>query len=115
MKEVEFKPEAFGTDFEGSITIRVPKTRERMQYIKECNFKLNQAGEMDTADNDGMFEKIAKMIEIAERHVVKVDFKHIATGTEYKSFEDIETDSGCDAIVSEVAQKVLRGFGVSKN
>jgi len=113
MKEINYTPEKMPEGFEGTIKIKVPLARDRLKFLKEVNFKMNEAGEMDISIDDA--EKISKMIEIASQYVIEADIIHTETKTAYKTFEDIESDSDLMSLCIEVGAKILSGFKLSKN
>lgn len=113
MKEINYTPEKMPEGFEGTIKIKVPLARDRLKFLKEVNFKMNEAGEMDISIDDA--EKISKMIEIASQYVIDCSIKHIESGTEFKTFEDLESDSDLTNLCIEIGAKILGGFSLSKN
>ncbi|GAH17770.1 unnamed protein product, partial [marine sediment metagenome] len=76
--------------FTGSIIIEVPKYTQRLQYLKECNFKTNKAGEVD--QSGGTYDSIIKMIDIAKKHMTKVEVMRVEDGLLFESIEDLEYD-----------------------
>lgn len=111
LAEIKYIPESLGEKFKGHVMIKPPLMRERMRYVKECNFKTNQEGSVEiSVDN---IDVLAKMIELAAPHITKVELEK--DSYKYKSFEELEADSECQSIVMELAGKVFNGFTLGKN
>jgi hypothetical protein len=102
MKKVTFKPKK---DFTGQVEISLPSARQRIRYVKECNFKFNSDGEVSVMDN---IDAMEKMYEIAEKHVTKVNLKH-EDGASFKDFNKMADDSLCDDVCQSIIGVVLQG------
>ena len=102
MKQVTFKPEK---DFTGEVVVNLPSARQRIRYVKECNFKFNNDGEVSVMDN---IDALDKMYDIAEKHVNKVTLKH-KDGASFKSFKAMADDALCDDVCQSIISIVLQG------
>ena len=102
MKQVTYKPKEH---FTGEVLINLPSARQRIRYIKECNFTFNNSGEVSVMDN---IDAMDKMYDVAEKHVLKVNLKH-SDGASYKSFKTMADDALCDDICQEIIGIVLQG------
>jgi len=94
------------SNVQGTIEIRLPKYTERLKYLRDCQFEINEAGEVEVSN--GMLDSTIKMIEIAEKHVEKVDLVN-EMSQEIKSFEQMEYHPECELILQELGQIMLNG------
>lgn len=92
----------------GKIKIEFPKYTQRLKYIQECQFKLDESGEIKISVDS--VDSIVKMIEIARGHVKEVDVTHIKTGYVFTQFEDLEDFQDCQEIINVIAGKILGGI-----
>ena len=116
MKEIKFSPKACleGKEFSGTVTMRVPMFDERYEVLDQMGIKIDAAsGEASMADV-GSFASIRKMVKASQSFYKAVEIKH-ADGREFKSFEDLQSDPDCDAILVDVALAISRGFRPGKN
>lgn len=58
---------------------------------------------------------MAKTMELAKDFVERVSIKHVASGDEYTSYDDLSHDPKCSLIMVEMAGLFMRGFAPSKN
>lgn len=116
MKEIKFTPKACdGTgEFSGSVTMRVPMFDERYEILDQMAIKINpQTGEGYMEDM-GSLSTVRKLVKASASFYKAVEIKH-ADGREFKSFEDLQSDPDCDAILVDVAMAISRGFRPGKN
>ena len=97
---------------EGEIIINPPLLKQRLKYIKECNFKTNDKGEVEVGTDT--YDAIIKMIDIAEAHVEAVDVKVVESGRTYKTFLEMQADQACDEAVQYIASLILQGIKAGK-
>lgn len=96
MKQIIYKPEK---DFEGEIVIGLPSVRQRMMYFKEISTSLDARGKLKANKEKDSLKLMQKSFDILEKHIVSVDIKHIESGQEFKSFNDMADDSLCDELI----------------
>jgi len=98
-------------DFKGHIMMNVASNIERLEVMDEIGINIMElAG--DSAKAQTAFQKtsvIVKLLKSSEKHYkeVKLSKKH----KEYKSFEDLNADADCQAVMMECATKALLGLG----
>lgn len=102
MKKVTFKPKK---EFTGEVIVNLPSARQRIRYVKECNFQFNETGDVTTMNN---IDAMDKMYDVAEKHVTKVNLKH-ESGTSFKSFNAMADDALCDDVCQSIIGIVLQG------
>lgn len=93
--------------YEGSATIELPTYRERLKYVKECNFKIGEDSNIDASHDQ--VDSLIKMIDIGYKHIKKVNVKHIESGNTVKSLEEMENYKEFDALIPEICTLVLNG------
>lgn len=103
MKKVTYTPKH--EDFKGEIEISLPSARQRLRYVKECNFTFGNDGEVNVSSN---IDALEKMYVIAEKHISKVDLKH-RSGASFDNFNTMSEDSLCDEICEKIIGIVLQG------
>ena len=102
MKKVTYKPK--NDAFTGEVVLTIPSARQRVRYIKECNFATSDNGEVTSIKN---IDALDKMYDVTEKHVEKVNLK--LGKTHYKTFEAMTEDSDCDEIVNDLMTIVMQG------
>ena len=115
-RDAEFTPEACqGKDaqFKGSVKLERPTVSQRYRYISQCGFKTNDKGDVELGMD--AIGPMAEMIELSEPHYKDVKIERLSDGQKFGSYEDLALDPDCDAILIEVAGKILGGFGPAKN
>lgn len=109
--QYEYEPETEG--FTGKVTIEAITTAQRYRYLYECGFETDKDGNVKGGMNN--LPAIATSIEKARPHVKKVDLVHEESGDHFDSFDKLNRDNRCDALVNEIASKVIQGAQLSKN
>lgn len=104
----EYKPSE-GLKVQGTVKVRLPKYTERLQYLRDCQFKINGDGDIEI--DSGMIDSTIKMIQIAEKHVESVDLA-LESGKEIKSFEEMEYFPECEPVLQELGNLMLSGVQV---
>lgn len=99
--------------FEGHVMIAAPKYTERMKWLEEAGFKTGPKGEIEYTVEQ--LPAVMRMAEIAKTRVRHVEIKAKESGQKYTMWEDLEYDPDCDAIILDVALKMLNGFKPSPN
>jgi hypothetical protein len=112
MKEAKVNINDVNDHFSGEVVIEVLKYRDRMRYGQDISFKFDEKGEV-IVDN-GTYESMGKMIEIAEKHIISVDLVHVKSGVSAKSFEDLEYDPIFDELLPQLATVVFNAGRVGK-
>jgi hypothetical protein len=87
--------------FSGFAKLAMPKYRDRLQMIKDCNFKVNQNGEMESGFEN--LDGLTKMIDFAAKSVKEMEIVHVASGTLAKSFDELEYNPIFDTLISDIA------------
>lgn len=94
--------------------VRLPLFDERYEMLDQMGLKADPvSGEMKM-DDLASFGAIRKLVSASLKFYQSVDIKH-KDGREFKSKEDLLSESDCDAILIDVAAAVSRGFKVGKN
>lgn len=99
--------------FSGHITLRVPTFDERYEAMEAIGVTVSTKGEIDVQNS--ALKLIREMVRASKKFYISVDLKRLSDGKEFKSLEDLEFDSSCDAILLEVAREVKTGFKPSGN
>lgn len=116
MKELKYVPKQCndGEDFSGYVLVRVPLFDERYEIIDQMGLKADaETGEVKANDLSS-FKAIRNLVAASHKFYKEVNIKH-KDGREFKSLEDLLSDSDCDAILMDVAGAVSRGFKPGKN
>ncbi len=93
--------------FEGFVEIDLPKYIQRLKYLKDANFKINEKGEV--ANSAGGLDTTIFAVELAEKHIKKVELKHVETGDEMKKVDDLQFHPEGGEILTEIGFLVLNG------
>lgn len=99
--------------FSGYIEVTQTTFDERMMFVEECNFKMDDSGEM--AETSKQIGSIRKAVSLSKQFYKSVHLKHIKDKIEYKTFDDLSYDSECAAVLAEVAGIIARGTRPGKN
>lgn len=116
MREIKYTPEqAKGKkpQFEGHVLLKRPDAAERMEFIEECQFKLDDKGEMLPTKNQA--GAIARGIRALKPYIKAVKLRYLEDKTDFKSYEDMSYDPICDQILGELVGIIVHGFRPSKN
>lgn len=113
MKEFKFVPKK-ESGFEGNIMVKVPKYKERMKLLRECNFKLDAEGNVGSGMEQ--FDSIDKLISITESNVSSVSLVY-GEGDGACSIDSIEElgyyQEGVE-LITELGNLILSGFALGK-
>lgn len=112
-KDGKLVKETIKTEFEGKVSIEVPKYVQRMKYLKECNFKIGEGSQVQMGMES--MDSIVKMIELAPKHVKNVSLSHMKSGDKFKKWEDLEEDYRCDQILNQIASVIVNGPQLGKD
>jgi hypothetical protein len=107
MKTFKLKPEGF----EGFIEITLPDYAQRLQYAAEANFKFGkdeQGNNIVEASKDTLLSMVSVLKHVRE-HIKEVKIKHLESGTEFISIDDVLADSIFDSVMQEIAGILLNG------
>jgi len=99
--------------FEGEIKVKVPKYKDRLKLLKECNFKMDDKGEISKGTDQ--FDSVEKVVEIAESHILQVNVKHKETEEEFDSVEGLSYTQEGSELINDIGNMVLSGFKLGKN
>lgn len=98
--------EKVASPFSGIVKIEVPRYPQRLKYIKECNFAMDEKGQVKSGMDS--IDSIIKMLEIASKHVQEVNLKH-KDGAEFCTWDELQDNPMADGILNEVASAVING------
>lgn len=107
MKIFKLTPEGF----EGHIEILLPTYADRLQYAAEANFKIGKAedGQNQVEINKENLLSMVNIMKKVPEHIKDVKIKHIESGMEFNSKEDMLSDSIFDSVMQEIAGILLNG------
>lgn len=97
----------------GLIKLRPTTFKERWKYVEACNFKVNEAGEIEKGAAN--LPAMLAMVELSRPHYIEASVKLKESGKEFKSFEEMELDNDCDEVLIGAAAFLMNGGKVSKN
>lgn len=101
-----------GEVFEGYVMIRMPKFKERLALIKGLGISTDEKGEVGM--NDDSLEKAAQLVGIAHEHVESVQLKHVESGIEFSSMDDLDMYEEGTQLIQEIAGMVINGVKLGK-
>lgn len=96
--------------FKGVVILKQPTFDEKYSYMEECGFDLDESGSVGAAV--GKLKSIRKMVGLSKKHYVKVELERLSDSKAFKSFDDLQYEAECDAILIEIASQVVSGFRV---
>ena len=115
MRQITYIPqlcnEAGELIFQGKIILNALKYAERMNLIKDVNFKVK---ENSVELNTDQIDSIVKIIEVAEKHVVSVDLIRLSDQVEFKCFDDLSYDKDGSLLINELGNVILSGVKLGK-
>ena len=114
MKEVSYIPKLERDSnkvFEGEVTISLPKYKERLQMLKEVNFKYVN-GQVESGLDQ--IDSMVKVVEIAEKHIVSVNLTRIEDQAQFLSIDDLQYDKDGADLINEIGNVILSGMPVGK-
>ena len=94
----------------GELVLLVPTYRKRLMMVKDCNFKINSDGEMETGVET--IESIVKLLDVTKPHFKTVDLK--CGDIHVKSFDEMEEWTEFDGLLTEAAGSVLNAGRLGK-
>lgn len=114
MKKINFKSttknEAGELIFEGSYQIEMPKFTERLKIVQE----LDSLRESGNANTDAL-ALACHMAELSEKYICGMNLKHVESGEEFNSFEELEYCEEVGIISSEVFKHLTKGKSLGKS
>ena len=110
MKEFRFVPKK-ESGFEGHVMLKVPKYKQRIRILRECNFNIDAAGEM--GKGAAQFDSIEKIIEVTESHVLSVELKY--GETVIGEIEELGYYQEGVELLNEIGNLILSGFSLGKS
>ena len=102
MNEVKFVPDcAKGKSalFDGHVVLKKPTVMEALK-----------GAELGRSLEDGSLEKLGELLEWTKPFYVSVDIKSLEDNSEYKTFDELMSDSSCLVLLQEVMTKLLGGI-----
>jgi len=112
MKTVKFVPSQCQGEtptFEGFIEMRMPTFDEKFGILEDIELKMTD-GEVDVSNSQSNMKTLRKAVKLSQGFYKMVALKHIKTGEEYKSFDEMTCDEKCHPILIEVGMALLGGF-----
>jgi hypothetical protein len=109
MRQISFDLSKY-ENISGTLILSVPTYRERLKMIKECNFKVSEEGNVNI--NSDTIDSLIKLLDVTEPFFKKIDLK--CHDIKAKTFEDLETYSEFDALLSEAATSILNAGKLGK-
>ena len=124
--EVEGKNIKIEPTFSGHIELKIPNFFERQELKSllvgvvakdgEADLEALQKGKMSGKVNVGAVVRgMADLVKASVPFYQAVALKHLASGKEYASFEDLSYEPAAEGILQEVAQELASGLAPSKN
>lgn len=113
MKEISYNPKDLSADcpFEGKITLKVPSYKERLEMIKQLNFKVGGSGEMEPQTSK--MDSAIDMVDLLEKHIACVDLK-ASDGSEVKSVDELGYWVEGAKLINDLANILLGGIKLGK-
>lgn len=108
MKTIKYVPkEARGEDakFAGHVELRLCTFEEKLEYGDRIEVYLQDA----TTEQRKNILRLRILLEIAQEHYVDIQLTNVATGEVYATYEDLTTDSDCQAVLIEISTAVISG------
>lgn len=113
MKTVKYVPEICKGEnpkFSGEVELRLPTFDEKYEYAEKSNIQFNDKGEVETTNKLAQVALIRQFVKVSQAHYISVSLKKIATGEEFKSFEDMSYESDLHETLIEIATQIVNGF-----
>ena len=95
-------------EIEGTVEIDIPKYMQRLKYMRDANFKVDEKGEVAT-DNTSALDQTIFAVSLAEKHIKKVDLTVLKTGEKVKTPEAMQFSPYCESALVEIGFLVLNG------
>ena len=112
MKEYKWVPQTKTEDgkdiFKGYITLKIPPSKKRVEYISQIQFEVDRDGKVQTTTKQ--FDQFAKMEEIAKEYVSGFQLVHIESGIDITSWEDLDPLAEYMVLVGQIANTILSGI-----
>jgi len=109
MREFNFDLKEY-KEITGKLVLTIPTYRQRLKMIKDCNFKINENGEVNTGLDS--LDSIVNLLDAAKPHFKKIDLK--CGEIHVKSFEDMESYPEFDQLLTAAASSVLNAGRLGK-
>ena len=111
MKEYIYKPKA---EFEGHVKLALLKHIERLELLKDMQFKINEAGEVDNSSIDGAGYAM-RLYSLVKDRVKEVKLKHKSSGEEFDSLDDLEYYNEGMELITEMGSFLIGGLQLGKS
>lgn len=109
MREISFDLTKY-KDIKGELILEIPKYRDKLKLIKECNFKVSNEGTVNISAD--AIDSMIKLIDMTEKYFKKINLK--CGKIEVKNFEDMESHPEFDSLISEAATAILNSGRLGK-
>jgi hypothetical protein len=108
--------------FEGHVMVRTATNIEQYEVFDQLGISIMDLAGLDDGDASknslqGIIKdskKLVTLLKLSEANYEEVSLKHIKTGAEYKSFDDINNDALCSGVMLMIASTALIGIQVNK-
>lgn len=97
--------------YEGEVVMKVATNIDRMEAMDKIGVNIMDLVQKNEK-NDNPFKKmstIIKLLKVSKKFYEKVDLKK--DDRTYSSFDDLNSDPGCQHIMMDCAQKAIMGLG----
>jgi hypothetical protein len=99
--------------FSGSILLKAPTFDQRFEYLEISGFQPEMDGTVESRMSQ--LKAIRKSVQLSKPHYISVNIKHLETGDEFKSFEEMTMNPVCDTILMEIGALMVGGIRPGKN
>ncbi|WP_374029772.1 hypothetical protein [Bdellovibrio bacteriovorus] len=101
--------------FTGHVVLRVPSSTEKLVMLEQIGVEFEENGEMKPLQTTKL-STLKKMVEASKDFFQEVNIKRLEDGKEFKSFDELNYDDSCLAILTDVAAQMFNGgIKISKN
>lgn len=102
-----------GSQWSGTITLRLPTFDEKFGYIESESFEDDGTGDVQASTKAIQRIKTArKLVAFSEKFYLNVDLKNLQTGEVINSFDAMKQEEEMFATLFEVSEKIISGFKV---
>lgn len=109
MREIDFNLKEH-KGITGKLILTIPTYRQRLKMIKECNFKMNEKGEVNVGLET--LDTLVKLLDLTKPHFKKVDLK--CDDVCVKSFDEMESAPEFDNLLTAAASAILNAGKLGK-
>jgi hypothetical protein len=116
MKSYKWVPDLKEGDkliFEGHVILDIPLPKKRIELISNLQFEVDSEAKIKMQSNQ--IEQFLKMELICKEHIKEIDLKHVESGIEIKSLEDLEPYYEYMTFIGACGNVILSGIKLGKN